>query len=107
LAEIPARVRRAPYLVEALAPGGGRSGGPLLLAAVGVGVAGNPSLPALAAHLPGGGGGSVAAGVTEEWGNGEPERMAEAIGEFIQGKAARVRGNFSRPFGCRALGGNW
>lgn len=99
MAVIPDRVSGAPYLVEALARSGGRSGGvgPLILAAVGVRVrvARNPSLAALAAHLNGGSGD----GLVMVLGTAEEERSTKAWGDwdFIQGRAAGAR-KFSRPF---------
>lgn len=84
MAQILARVRRPPYLVEALAPCGGRSGGPLLLAAIGVVVAGNPSSAALAAHLKGDGGGQAAA-VVRNGGLGNRKEGRRRFGILYRG----------------------
>jgi hypothetical protein len=95
---IPDRVSGAPYLVEAPA----RSGGPLILAAigvgVGVGVVRNPSLAALAvaAHLNGCGDGLGALGkrngeVVMDWGaTGKEERRSQATGIYT-GERRRER----------------
>jgi hypothetical protein len=91
---IPDRVSGAPYLVEAPA----RSGGPLILAAIGVGVVRNPSLAALAvaAHLNGCGDGLGALGkrngeVVMDWGaTGKEERRSQATGIYT-GERRRER----------------
>lgn len=92
----------SPYLVEALAPGGGWSGGggggsPLVVAAIGVGVAGNPSPSALATHSTGGGGGSEVA-VAWNGGFGNWKMGVSDWGFYTVESGARLRRKFSRPF---------
>lgn len=88
-----------PYLVEAPARSGGRSGGHLILAAVDVGVARNPSLASLAAHSNGTGDGLLAAVVAV---TGREVRTSVAIVILYtrDGRAAGTSGKFCRPFEC-------